>query len=77
MNRLVHIDFLKGLAIFLMVMGHVLSWSMTDSGCQRTVDSWFVREVIYSFHMPLFMSMSGYVIDLKIKSGVRMFVPRL
>lgn len=67
MNRLVHIDFLKGLAIFLMVMGHVLSWSMTDSGCQRTVDSWFVREVIYSFHMPLFMFMSGYVIDLKNK----------
>lgn len=47
MNRLVHIDFLKGLAIFLMVMGHVLSWSMADSGCPRTVDSWFVREVIY------------------------------
>lgn len=68
MNRLVHIDFLKGLAIFLMVMGHVLSWSMTDSGCPRTVDSWFVREVIYSFHMPLFMFMSGYVIDLKNKT---------
>ena len=67
MNRLVHIDFLKGLAIFLMVMGHALSWSMTDSGCPRTVDSWFVREVIYSFHMPLFMFMSGYVIDLKNK----------
>lgn len=67
-NRLVHIDFLKGLAIFLMVMGHVLSWSMADSGCPRTVDSWFVREVIYSFHMPLFMFMSGYVIDLKNKT---------
>lgn len=50
-----------------MVMGHVLSWSMTDSGCQRTVDTWFVREVIYSFHMPLFMFMSGYVTDLKNK----------
>ena len=67
MNRLVHIDFLKGLAIFLMIMGHVLSWSMADSGCPRTVDSWFVREVIYSFHMPLFMFMSGDVIDLKNK----------
>lgn len=67
MNRLVHIDFLKGFAIFLMVMGHVLSWSISDSGCPRTVDSWFVREVIYSFHMPLFMFMSGYVIDLKNK----------
>lgn len=48
-------------------MGHVLSWSMERSGCPRTVDSWFVREVIYSFHMPLFMFMSGYVIDLKKK----------
>lgn len=67
MGRLVHIDFLKGLAIFLMVMGHVLSWSMDASGCPRTVNSWFVREVIYSFHMPLFMFMSGYVIDLKNK----------
>ena len=77
MNRLVHIDFLKGLAIFLMVMGHALSWSMTDSGCPRTVDSWFVREVLYSFHMPLFMFMSGYVIDLKDKIWSWDFTPRV
>lgn len=65
MNRLEHIDILKGLAIFLMVMGHILSWSALESGGERTIDSWFIREVIYSFHMPLFMFMSGYVIDLK------------
>lgn len=64
-KRLEHIDILKGLAIFLMVMGHVLSWNALDSGTPRTVDSWFIREVIYSFHMPLFIFMSGYVIDLK------------
>lgn len=54
---------LKGFAIFLMVMGHALSWSYS-ADVVRTADNAFVRNLIYAFHMPLFFFMSGYVIDL-------------
>lgn len=63
-KRLNNIDYLKGIAIFLMVMGHALSWSYTDT-IIRTPDNAFVRNLIYAFHMPLFFFLSGYVIDLK------------
>lgn len=61
--RLNYIDLLKGFAIFLMVMGHALSWSYSD-GVVRTPDNALVRNLIYAFHMPLFFFLSGYVIDL-------------
>lgn len=61
--RLNYIDALKGFAIFLMVMGHALSWSYPQ-GYERTPDNAFIRNLIYAFHMPLFFFMSGYVIDL-------------
>lgn len=63
-SRLNYIDVLKGFAIFLMVMGHALSWSY-PSNFVRTPDNDFVRNLIYAFHMPLFFFLSGYVIDLK------------
>lgn len=65
-NRLEHIDFLKGVAIFLMIMGHALSWSYPET-IQRTPDNALIRNLIYAFHMPLFFFLSGYVIDLKNK----------
>lgn len=64
--RLDYIDVLKGFAIFLMVMGHALSWSYSTD-VVRTPDNAFVRNLIYAFHMPLFFFLSGYVTDLKNK----------
>lgn len=54
-SRLNYIDVLKGFAIFLMVMGHALSWSYSTD-VVRTPDNAFVRNLIYAFHMPLFFS---------------------
>ncbi|ROT03695.1 hypothetical protein ED388_12660 [Muribaculaceae bacterium Isolate-007 (NCI)] len=51
-----YIDCLKGFAIFLVVLGHVVQ-------NYNLMDSWIFR-IIYSFHMPLFMFMSGYCFDL-------------
>ena len=53
MERLVHIDILKGI-IILVVMGHMFS-PYTDY-----LDS-SVNQIIYSVHMPLFFFLSGYV----------------
>ncbi len=49
------IDTIKGFLILCVVIGHVLL---------GTLDENIVRWVIYSFHMPLFMFMSGYMINL-------------
>lgn len=53
-DRFQFVDRLKGLAIILVVMGHVYFFSMHN---QQGL--WF--DVISSFHMPLFMFLSGYV----------------
>ena len=49
------IDLLKGIAIVLVVIGHATQWfSNFDNSNPLFV-------IIYSFHMPLFMFLSGYV----------------
>ena len=52
-----HVDNIKGILIFLVVCGHLLS-TLQD------MDSTFaigVRTLIYFFHMPGFIFMSGYL----------------
>ncbi|QJA09388.1 acyltransferase [Romboutsia sp. CE17] len=57
------IDFLKGLAIFLVVWGHSIQYSMNKES-DYFLNSTF--KVIYSFHMPLFMIISGYLFQKSI-----------
>lgn len=47
------LDFSKGIAIFLVVLGHVLEKSMQQKN--------EVYEFIYLFHMPFFFMLSGYL----------------
>ena len=47
-------DFLRGIAIFLVVLGHTIQWMDPDWKHNLL----FIG--IYSFHMPLFMFISGY-----------------
>lgn len=65
-----HLDVLKGIAILLMVMGHVIAWSypdwhfLTDSWKEMPIQQFnasFVWKIIYSFHMPLLFFVSGYL----------------
>lgn len=64
MQRIEWIDKVKGFAIFLMVMGHVIAWSFDSfddvlaSGDMNLLVVW---RFIYSFHMPLFMFCSGFL----------------
>lgn len=60
MNRRIDwIDATKGLAILLVVIGHTFREAMLET-------SWIcylMYNIIYSFHMPLFFSLSGYLLN--------------
>ena len=47
-------DFLRGIAIYLVILGHTIQWMDADWKHNP------LFEGIYSFHMPLFMFISGY-----------------
>lgn len=55
MNRIIALDIAKAICIILVVMGHYVP----DNS-----PAWYVlvHDVIYTFHMPLFMFVSGYVL---------------
>ena len=64
MERDKKIDLLKGIAIYLVVMGHVIAWFFEDFSENRSALPTNVTALwtlIYSFHMPLFVFLSGYV----------------
>lgn len=52
-KRIEELDYVKGLAIFLVIMGHATGNLATP----------FWRLVIYSFHMPVFFLVSGMVMN--------------
>lgn len=53
-HRINYIDRMKGMAILFVVIGHIFMFSMEQS-------SNVAAQVIYAFHMPLFMFLSGIV----------------
>lgn len=52
-QRIVWIDFSKVICIYLVVLGHALSYSVTNE-C-------YLRNFIYLFHLPVFFFVSGYL----------------
>ncbi len=59
-NRITYIDQLKGIAILLVVLGHVIGRNLGEDN--------FLWGAIYSFHMPLFMFISGYVAQMTFRT---------
>lgn len=57
------IDRVRGLAIILVVVGHAIQYSYD------CFDSNLLFKIIYSFHMPLFMFISGMVVSGKNMGG--------
>ena len=53
-QRLVYFDILKGMAIFMVVMGHVLTM------CVREIDRAALFKFLGEIHMPLFFFISGW-----------------
>ena len=56
------VDAVKGLAIYLVILGHAIQYA-TSQDYNYAGNSIF--QIIYSFHMPLFMMMSGYLFAYK------------
>jgi fucose 4-O-acetylase-like acetyltransferase len=61
-NRDLFLDIAKGLAIILVVVGHVIQ------GSSQNFDDLLWFRVIYSFHMPLFVFLSGAVAAIVFKT---------
>lgn len=55
-KRLIWADSLKGLLILLVVLGHAIQITL-GAEC----DNNHLWNLIYSFHMPAFMAISGYL----------------
>ena len=57
-RRLSELDKLKGVAIFLVVVGHIVARQPPEG------NEWYMRlkDTIYLFHMPLFMFISGLIV---------------
>lgn len=53
-ERIQYFDILKGVAIFLVVMGHVIAI------CIRDIDNAFLFKLIDRIHMPIFFFIAGY-----------------
>lgn len=66
-SRYSWVDTSKGIAIILVVIGHVIV-GLRGAGI-ATGEAWgIVHNAIYSFHMPLFFMMSGFFVVRSIKS---------
>ncbi len=50
-DRILWLDTLKVMAIYLVVLGHIVSTTYQPD----------LKGIIYSFHMPLFFMISGYL----------------
>ena len=79
-KRILYLDLAKLFTIYLVLLGHVIVRITIDNPRNN-----LLHECIYSFHMPLFMLMSGYfasnklgempVIDLLRKKGLQLLLP--
>ncbi len=58
LNRDHSIDIIRGLAILLVIVGHTIQYNTVH------FDDNILFKLIYSFHMPLFMFISGYVLAI-------------
>lgn len=61
MKRLEYLDYMKGMAIFLMVMGHVLIFTFGVNSC--------ALEKVFFINMPIFFYVSGYLLYKEIDNG--------
>lgn len=66
MERITYLDHLKGMAILIVVIGHVLQYCVLP----QTFNDDRLWNIIYSFHMSLFMMVSGYVMQMRYKSKI-------
>lgn len=69
-KRIDWVDISKGIAIILVVIGHCIPDAASPMGVSISTYRW-LHDIIYSFHMPLFFFLAGYMVsrDKIMKSG--------
>ena len=70
MKRLLEFDVIKLLAIFLVLWGHCTQYFLT---AENHVDEPVYR-IIYTFHMPLFIMVSGFFASSSLKKQLKPFL---
>lgn len=78
-QRLEYIDSLKGFAILLVVMGHVIPWSFEsfDTALQMSPTPILLWQIIYSFHMPLFIFISGFLFGMSHFTTIKDYIIKM
>ncbi len=74
-KRIEELDFIKGIAIILVVIGHVISQVWNNS--PYFYESNILFRFCYSFHMPLFVLVSGWISRLTIRDDIKWLIRRL
>lgn len=69
-NRCKEIDVLKGIAILMVVLGHIIEGVIQSQAASSTLydNLNFIYIAIYSFHMPMFFCISGYIAAMNKKT---------
>ena len=71
--RINYVDNLKGFAIILVIVGHVIQYLYSPDFYDGVV----VFRYIYSFHMALFMMLSGFTLDMNRDISLKIFIEKI
>ena len=76
-ERIKWIDTAKGIAIVLVVIGHVVQSYHNVNLYEDSVLFNFSSRFVYSFHMPLFMCISSYLLQKSVAKNFKSIKNRL
>lgn len=76
-SRNITIDFIRGIAIILVVLGHNIQFGSGNTFYQTEgYYTDFLFKLVYSFHMPLFALLSGYLFFWSMKKPTKQIVKK-
>jgi fucose 4-O-acetylase-like acetyltransferase len=73
-QRLVWVDYAKGIGIFMVVLGHTIRGLVNSSILESSTAVQAVDSCIYAFHMPLFFLISGLFVYRSVSKPLKDFL---
>lgn len=71
-KRQFNIDFLRGAMIIFVMIGHAIDLLLQKGFIDRIVGDW-IYAIIYTFHMPIMFSISGYVSAYSVHNNQKLY----